>query len=477
MLKPPSTASRHFKTAGTPGAQVLRKEQAMAWERKLMRTVRVRNVNKSGTLARLLASIANLGASVGSIEMLTETAQAVVRDITVYADDEEHMDHVIETMRVNEGTRVLEVRDEVLRVHQKGKIAIRSRFPIDSTATLRRVYTPGVAEVCLKIADDPELAWLYTSISHFVAIVTDGSAVLGLGDIGALASMPVMEGKAMLMETLVGLSGMPILLNTRDPEQIIQAVANIAPTFAAIQLEDISAPRCFEVEERLQAMLDIPVFHDNQHGTAVVSTAALQVMASRARVDIGKAVIGQVGLGAAGNAIAKMLMRLTGNPVLGIDLNETCMERFEHDGGRRSSLAEIMSECQIVIATTGVPNLIPPEMIRKGQIILALSHPKPEIDPEEAMQRGAIFSADGKSVNNILGFPGIFRGAVDSRAPRITHEMLVAAVDVLVRETPSEELMPNPLDKRVHRQVARAVAETAMRQGIARAEYVSYVEE
>ena len=449
----------------------------MAWERKLMRTVRVRNVNKSGTLARLLASIANLGASVGSIEMLTETAQAVVRDITVYADDEEHMDHVIETMRVNEGTRVLEVRDEVLQVHQKGKIAIRSRFPIDSTATLRRVYTPGVAEVCLKIADDPELAWLYTSISHFVAIVTDGSAVLGLGDIGALASMPVMEGKAMLMETLVGLSGMPILLNTREPEQIIQAVAAIAPTFAAIQLEDISAPRCFEVEERLQAMLDIPVFHDNQHGTAVVSTAALQVMASRARVDIGKAVIGQVGLGAAGNAIAKMLMRLTGNPVLGIDLNGACMERFEHDGGKRSSLVEIMSECQIVIATTGVPNLIPPEMIRKGQIILALSHPKPEIDPEEAMERGAIFSADGKSVNNILGFPGIFRGAVDSRAPRITHEMLVAAVDVLVRETPSEELMPNPLDKRVHRRVARAVAETAMRQGIARAEHVSYVEE
>ncbi len=449
----------------------------MAWERKLMRTVRVRNAQKSGTLARLLASIADMGASVGSIEMLTETAQAVVRDITVYADDEEHMDHVIETMRVNEGTRVLEVRDDVLQVHQKGKIAIRSRFPIDSTAMLRRVYTPGVAEVCLKIADDPELAWLYTSISHFVAIVTDGSAVLGLGDIGPLASMPVMEGKAMLMETLVGLSGMPILLNTKDPEQIIQAVATIAPTFAAIQLEDISAPRCFEVEERLQAMLDIPVMHDDQHGTAVVSTAALQVIANRARVDIGKAVIGQVGLGAAGNAIAKMLMRLTGNPVLGIDLNETCMERFERAGGKRSSLPEIMSECQIVIATTGVPNLIPPDMIRKGQIILALSNPKPEIDPEEAVERGAIFSADGKSVNNVLGFPGIFRGAVDSRAPRITHEMLIAAVDVLVRETPSGELMPNPLDKKVHREVARAVAETAIRQGIARAEYVPYVED
>jgi malate dehydrogenase (oxaloacetate-decarboxylating) len=449
----------------------------MAWERKLMRTVRVRNVNKPGTLARLLASIADLGASVGTIEMLTETAQAVVRDVTVYAEDEEHMDHVIETMRVNEGTRVLEVRDEVLQVHQKGKIAIRSRFPIDSTAMLRRVYTPGVAEVCLKIADDPELAWLYTSISHLVAIVTDGSAVLGLGDIGPLASMPVMEGKAMLMETLVGLSGMPILLNTKDPDEIVQAVATIAPTFAAIQLEDISAPRCFEVEERLQAMLNIPVMHDDQHGTAVVSAAALKVIARRAGVDISKAVIGQIGLGAAGNAIAKMLMRLTGNPVLGIDLNETCLERFEREGGKRSSLPEIMSECEIVIATTGVPNLIKPEMVRKGQIILALSNPKPEIDPNIAMERGAIFSADGKSVNNVLGFPGIFRGAVDSRAPRITDEMLIAAADVLVYETPSGELMPNPLDKRVHHEVARAVAQTAIRQGIARAEYVPYVEE
>ena len=205
----------------------------MAWERRLMRTVRVRNVQKPGTLARLLASVAAIGGSVGSIEMLTETGQSIVRDITVYADDAEHMDHVIETMRVNEGTRILEVRDDVLQVHHKGKIAIRSRFPIDSTATLRRVYTPGVAEVCLKIADDPELAWLYTSISHMVAIVTDGSAVLGLGDIGPQASMPVMEGKAMLMETLVGLSGMPILLNTKDTEQIIQAIAQQEPDLAA----------------------------------------------------------------------------------------------------------------------------------------------------------------------------------------------------------------------------------------------------
>ena len=448
----------------------------MAWERKLMRTVRVRNEQKVGTLARLLAAVSSMDASVGSIELITETAHSVVRDITVYADDAEHMDKVIEAMRRNEGTRVLEIRDEVLALHQKGKIAIRSRYPIDSIATLRRVYTPGVAEVCLKIADDPELARLYTSVSHMVAIVTDGSAVLGLGDIGPLASMPVMEGKAMLMETLVGLSGVPILLNTKDPDEIVRAVAAIAPTFAAIQLEDISAPRCFEVEERLQSMLDIPVMHDDQHGTAVVCTAALRVAAERSRVDIGKARIGQIGLGAAGNAIGKMIMRLTGNAVLGADLNAEALERFAREGGRKSNLNEIMSGCDIVIATTGAPNLIRPGRVRKGQIILALSNPNAEIDPEEALRSGAAFAADGKAVNNVLGFPGIFRGAVDSYAPRITHEMLIAAVDVLVRMTPAGELMPNPLDKKVHHEVARAVAETAMKQGIARAEYVPYVE-
>jgi len=448
----------------------------MAWERKMMRTVRVRNERKVGVLARLLTAIAGVDSSVGSMDLITETAQSVVRDITIYADDAEHMDKVIEAIRANEGTRILEVRDEVLALHQKGKIAIRSRYPIDSIATLRRVYTPGVAEVCLKIADDPALARLYTSVSHFVAIVTDGTAVLGLGDIGPLASMPVMEGKAMLMETMVGLSGMPILLNTKDPDEIVKTVATIAPTFAAIQLEDISAPRCFEIEERLQALLDIPVMHDDQHGTAVVSTAALKVAAQRAGVDLNKVKIGQIGLGAAGNAIGKMLMRLTGNPVRGSDMNAEAVARFVRAGGIESDLKAIMAECEVVIATTGSPNLIKPDMVRKGQVILALSNPNAEIDPDVALAHGAAFAADGKSVNNVLGFPGIFRGAVDSNSPRITHEMLIAAVDVLVKMTPSGELMPNPLDKKVHQAVARAVAETAMKQGIARAEYVPYVE-
>jgi malate dehydrogenase (oxaloacetate-decarboxylating) len=449
----------------------------MAWERKIMRVVRVRNDQKLGVLANLLACISENGGSIGSIQLLNETSQHVVRDITVYADDEASFERVLEAMRANPGTVVVEVRDEVLELHQKGKIAIRSRYQIDSMTTLRRVYTPGVAEVCRKIAADPSLARLYTSISHMVAIVTDGTAVLGLGDIGPQASMPVMEGKAMLMETLVGLSGMPILLDTKDPDEIVQAVAAIAPTFAAIQLEDISAPRCFEIESRLQGMLDIPVMHDDQHGTAVVSTAALLVAARTTGVDLKKEVIGQIGLGAAGQAIGQMLMRLTGNPVYGADLSLPALERFSGLGGRKSNLKEIMAECDIVIATTGAPGLIKPEMVRQGQIILALSNPNAEIEPSLALERGAAFAADGKSVNNVLGFPGIFRGAVDANAPRITHEMLVAAAETIAAMAPPGDLVPNPLDKQVHHAVARAVAEMAYEQGIARADYVPYVEE
>ncbi|NJD58590.1 MAG: NAD-dependent malic enzyme, partial [Anaerolineae bacterium] len=268
---------------------------------KFMRTIRVRNEQQLGTLGRLLVSVAEAGGDVGEVRLIQETSRYTLRDISIYTQDEAHMERVLQAMQANPGTRILAIRDEVLELHQKGKIAIRSRIAVDSLFTLRRVYTPGVAEVCLRIANDPSLARQYTAISHLVAIVTDGTAILGLGDIGPVAGMPVMEGKAMLMETLVGLSGVPILLNTKDPDQIIQTVENIAPTFSAIQLEDISAPRCFEIEEELQASLDIPVMHDDQHGTAVVKTAALTNACRITGLPLDKVVIGQIGLGAAGN--------------------------------------------------------------------------------------------------------------------------------------------------------------------------------
>ena len=449
----------------------------MSWENKILRIIRVVNAQEMGTFGRLLTAITAVGGNVGNIELLNESTNHVVRDITIFADDEKHLESILEAVRKNRGTKLLDVRDEVMALHLKGKIAVRSRYPIDSIATLQKVYTPGVAEVCMKIAKDPKLAHIYTSISHLVAIITDGTAILGLGDIGPLAGMPVMEGKAMLMETLVGLSGVPILLNTKDPDEIIKIVAAIAPTFAAIQLEDISAPRCFRIEEELQMQLDIPVMHDDQHGTAVVTTAVLTVACRKLKKDLGKAVIGQIGLGAAGNAIARMLMRITGNPVWGTDLSEEALARHNGNGGKRSNLKEIMANCEIVVSTTGVPGLIKPEMVHKGQIILALSNPRPEIEPELALKNGAAFAADGKLVNNVLGFPGIFRGAVDTWSPRISDEMLLAAAQAIANHTTDDQLVPNPLDRRLHMAVAHAVALKAIEQGLARADYVPYIHE
>ncbi|MCU0484535.1 MAG: NAD-dependent malic enzyme [Anaerolineales bacterium] len=443
---------------------------------KIMRTLRVRNDSVPGTLGKLLVLIGEQNGDIGSIRLVQETHQYTVRDVSVYADDEAHIERILQAIAQIPASRVLAVRDEVLELHDKGKIAVRSRCTIDSLQVLRRVYTPGVAEVCLKIAADPSLARQYTATSHFVAIVTDGTAVLGLGDIGPLAGMPVMEGKAMLMETLVGLSGVPILLNSKDPDTIVETVATISPTFAAIQMEDISAPRCFEIEERLVKRLDIPVMHDDQHGTAVVTTAALTNACRHAGVRLDRAAIGQIGLGAAGNAIGKMLMRYTGNPVMGADLSADALQRFEKIGGKAATLKEIMAEADIVIATTGAAGLIKPGMVRKGQIILALSNPNPEIEPDAAMQAGAAYAADGKSVNNVLGFPGIFRGAVDSNARRISYEMLIAAAETIASHTPEEELVPNPLDKSVHQAVAQAVAQKAIEQGLARETLISYVE-
>jgi malate dehydrogenase (oxaloacetate-decarboxylating) len=446
----------------------------MWWDGKIQRTFRCRLQQKPGSLGRLLTAIGDQGGLIGEIRTILLGGTAVDRDVTIYADDLRHLDRLIKTVEATEGVQLLEVRDEVLELHQGGKIAIRSRYDISSLSTLRKVYTPGVAEVSLKIRDDPSLARRYTSIRHLVAIVTDGTAVLGLGDIGPKAAMPVMEGKASLLETLTGLSGMPILLDTKATDEIVETVVHIAPTFAAIQLEDISAPRCFTIEERIQARVDIPVMHDDQHGTAVVVTATLLNAAKATGTDLARCRIGVIGLGAAGLALAKMLMSRVGHPVLGADIAADALDRLKSAGGEASDLVGIMAGCDVVIATTGVPGLIKDSMVRKGQIILALSNPNPEIDPELALAAGAAFAADGKSVNNVLGFPGIFRGAVDANVPRITREMLIAAAETIAAFAKPGEIVPNPLDKALHKAVARAVARVALAQGLNRDDLTGY---
>jgi malate dehydrogenase (oxaloacetate-decarboxylating) len=446
----------------------------MWWDGKIQRTFRCRLEQRPGSLGELLSAIGHQDGLIGEIRTVHMGGSAVDRDITIFADDLKHLDRIIKTVEATPGVQLLEVRDEVLEMHQGGKIAIRSRYDISSLSTLRLVYTPGVAEVSLKIRDDPSLARRYTSIRHLVAIVTDGTAVLGLGDIGPKAAMPVMEGKASLLETLTGLSGMPILLDTKDPDEIVETVVHIAPTFAAIQLEDISAPRCFAIEERIQALLDIPVMHDDQHGTAVVVTATLLNAAKATGRDLSQSSIGVIGLGAAGMGLAKMLMFRVGHPVLGADIAPDALDRLKAAGGTPSDLKGIMAGCDVVIATTGVPGLIKDSMVRKGQIILALSNPNPEIEPERALAAGAAYAADGKSVNNVLGFPGIWRGAVDANVPRITREMLISAAEAIAAFAKPGEIVPDPLDKALHRAVARAVARVALAQGLNRDDLTGY---
>ncbi len=447
----------------------------MWWEETIMRTFRCRLRQVPGTLGRFLSRLGEAGGDIGEIRVIRQGSGTVERDIVVFADSPAHMERLIVLAGGVPDVELLEVRDEVLEMHQGGKIAIRSRYAIDSLDVLRRVYTPGVAEVCLRIRDEPELARRYTAIRHFVAIVTDGTAVLGLGDIGPQAAMPVMEGKASLMETLCGLSGVPVLLASQDVDTIVEAVVAIAPTFSAIQLEDISAPRCFEIETRIQERVDVPVMHDDQHGTACVVTAALM---NAERAAAGKPLaasrIGVVGLGAAGMAISKMLMAFTDRPVAGADLNAAARERLAKAGGEPSDLAGIMASCDVVVAVTGAPGLIKPALVRPGQIILALSNPVPEIEPAAARQAGAAFAADGKSVNNILGFPGIFRGAVDANVRRITQDMLIAAARAIAESARPGEIVPGPLDRMLHQRVARAVARVALDKGLNRDDLTGY---
>jgi malate dehydrogenase (oxaloacetate-decarboxylating) len=371
-------------------------------------------------------------------------------------------DHTTFTMRREEG-------NEVLDVHWDGKICTISRYPVSSVAELRRVYTPGVAEVCLRLRDDPDLAPLVTGIGRTVAIVTDGTAILGLGNIGPVAGMPVMEGKAALLQQLAGLSGVPILVDSTKPEEIIHIVQAIAPSFGAIKLEDIAAPACFEVEERLRESLEMPVFQDDQQGTAAVTLAAVINVCRLVGRDAGTVQIGCIGLGAAGLSVATLLRGYTGRPVLGADIDPAALERHAQRGNTPATLGQVLECSDVVIATTGVPGLIPPERVRRGQVILALSNPTPEIEPQAAMDAGAAFATDGAAVNNLLGFPGLLRGALEARARRFTPSMFVAAGEAIAGQAPAGEVMPGPLDRAVHRAVSLAVARTAAAEGVARA--------
>ena len=368
----------------------------------------------------------------------------------------------------------------------KGKLSVECKAPISNREELAIAYTPGVAEPCLEIAKDESLAYTYTGKGNLVAVITDGSAVLGLGDIGPSAGMPVMEGKCALFKTFAGIDAIPICVNSRDPEEIIQAIYLISKSFGGINLEDISAPRCFEIERRLIEMCDVPVFHDDQHGTAIITCAGLLNAVKLTGKKMGELKIAISGAGSAGISIAKMIMRLGfGDIVLCgskgavydgapyINPEQQKMAEITNKRHVTGSLADAMKDADIFIGVSK-PGIVSPEMIRamaKDPIVFTMANPVPEIMPDLAKEAGAAVIGTGRSdfpnqVNNVLAFPGIFRGALDCRARRITEEMKEAAARAIAGVITDEELraeyvLPDAFDKRVVERVAKAVMEAA----------------
>ena len=427
---------------------------------KIPEILLVESRHKPGSLAKILAEIGEAGLVVEHLNSVRRDQDKTVWEITLEMDAEADRS-LFDRIDALPNARLLGRSDRVFNRHKGGKIRTLSTAPINSQQMLKDIYTPGVARVCLAIQKDPAMAREYTAIHNTVAIVTNGTAILGLGDIGPVAGMPVMEGKAALMASLGSLNAVPILVESRDPDRVVDVVAAIAPSFGAIQLEDIAAPECFEIERRLQEKLSIPVLHDDQHGTAVVALAAVRNAGRMVDQRLSQSVVGQIGLGAAGIGISRLLLARGVETVLGADLNPAARDRLNSLGGEPAELDELLARADIVIATTGVPGLIRPEQVRPGQVILALSNPDPEIEPRDALKAGAAFAADGKSINNVLGFPGLFRGALDAGATAFTDEMLVAAAEAIGDLAADGDLVPDPLDPAVHEAVAAAVRAAA----------------
>ena len=436
---------------------------------KIVKTIRLMILDQPGYLGRVATAVGNAGGNITDLHLVSYGVEYNTRDLTLFIDDEAQLQEVLAEIGKVDGVIISEIIDPVLEMHRGGKIQVKSRVALDGLATLRKIYTPGVAKVCKLIEQTPELKYEYTAIGNTVAIVTNGTAILGLGDIGPVAGMPVMEGKAVLFDALVGINGVPILLASKDTEEIIRTVAIIAPTFGAIKLEDIKAPECFEIERRLDEMLDIPVMHDDQHGTATVALAALLNATKYVGKPFRNDCVGVVGLGAAGIGITKLLIAYGAKRMVGTDLNPGAMEIFAKAGGTPMSLDEVMRTADIVIGVTGAAGLLKPAMIRKGQIILAMSNPRPEISPEDARNAGAAFAADGRSVNNGLAFPGIFRGALNARARSICNRMKIAAARTIASFAATGELVPSMLNLDMHKAVAQAVERAAFEAGVARA--------
>lgn len=430
--------------------------------------LRIKSRHRVGQVARLTTAIAEQGGLLGDITTLRGGETDSLREVTIETEDEAHRDRVIEAVRKVDGVEVLDTIDRVFDLHRGGKLHSTSRMELRHQRDLRYIYTPGVARVARAIEREPERARHLTGIGNSVGIFTNGTRVLGLGNVGPLASLPVMEGKAVLYDKFVGISATPILVDTLDVKEFVDTVERLSLTFGGIHLEDIRIPDCYRIEETLIDRLEKPVMHDDQHGTATVALAALMNACKMTGVAIEKARVGQIGLGAAGSAIARLMMTYGARDVLVHDRSEESMKWLEKFGARPVDLVTLMKEADIVIAATGKPGLIDPKWIRPGQVIFPLSNPDPEIEPTDAKAAGAAFCSDGRSINNALAFPGLFRAALEVESRAITPGMRIAAARAIAACAEPGEVVPSPLLRNVHEAVVAAVSEAARAEGLER---------
>jgi malate dehydrogenase (oxaloacetate-decarboxylating) len=456
-------------------------------------TLRVRIHNQPGKLGEITTAIGKAGGDIEGIDIVSVGRDHLIRDITVNAASENHDKEIVAAVSDIDGVEVINVSDRTFLMHLGGKIEIVSKVPLKTRSDLSMAYTPGVARVCKAIQKDPEKRFNLTIKKNTVAVVSDGTAVLGLGDIGPAAAMPVMEGKCQLFKEFGGVDAFPICLNTKDPHEIVQTIKNIAVAFGGINLEDISAPRCFEIEERLQEELNIPVFHDDQHGTAVVVLAALinALKITGKRMEDIKLVVN--GIGAAGVACSKIVMAAGVKNIIGCDTTgaiyagrkenmnwvKDWYARNTNPDKEQGTIKDVIKGADVFFGLS-VPGVIDQSDLAnmaKDPIVFAMANPVPEIMPEEAEGRVAVM-ATGRSdypnqINNVLCFPGIFRGALNCRAARINEPMKLAAAHAIAETIAEEELhpdyiIPSVFDRRVVEAVAARVEDAAYSSGVAR---------
>ncbi len=456
-------------------------------------TLRCEIENRPGMLGRLTTVIGEHGGDIGAIDIVRAERNIVIRDITVRVQDETHGDLLVSAINRVEQVRVLRVSDRIFLAHMGGKLAMQSRVPLKTRDDLSIAYTPGVARVCQAIAEDLDKAFTYTWKRNSVAVVSDGSAILGLGNLGPEAAMPVMEGKAILFKELADIDAVPLCLRSQDPDVIVQTVEQIAPSFGGINLEDIASPNCFMVEGRLHESLDIPVMHDDQHGTAVVVLAALRNALRIVGKQINTVRVVVNGVGAAGTAIIRALLEAGIGEVTPVDRHgiirsgddalQTPMQRIiasqTNRDGRVGNLAVALVGADVFIGVSR-GNILSPQMVQSmatDPVVFALANPVPEGDPDMLRQYARVV-ATGRSdqpnqINNVLSFPGIFRGALDVHALKMTSGMRLAAAEALAGVIPPEEvseeyIIPSVFNRHVVPAIAAAVAHAAITEGVAR---------